>query len=295
MGEVRMRVRKTGPEELKSAASSPQAKKSSHENFGLSALTSCLVDADGNMSAGAGRARREALGVSALVQFCTLVALLVVPLFATGTRLIIHATNFVPLPPYGGGPNQAPANTQRPTSTPVVRDSRPHFEYRQVQAPTQRPRDVQQNVEEELSAGPDSPRNVLGPGTSNGTGGNPNILRGFGDSAGPQPPPPEPAPIPPPRKPIVVSQGVQLALLVHRVEPIYPSFARLAHREGTVELRATISSDGVVKDLQALSGDLVLAQAARDAVAQWRFRPTMLNGVAVEVITFVTVKFHMDQ
>jgi protein TonB len=92
-----------------------------------------------------------------------------------------------------------------------------------------------------------------------------------------------------------VSQGVQLALLVHRVEPIYPNFARQAHREGTVELRATISSDGVVRDVQVLSGDPVLAQAARDAVAQWRFRPTMLNGVAVEVITFVTVKFHMDQ
>jgi periplasmic protein TonB len=290
-----MRSRKTGPEELKSAANLPRAEKSSRENFGLTALTSCLVDADGNMTAGAGRARRKALGVSALVQFCTLMALLIVPLFATGTRLIIHATNFVPLPPYGGAPKQAPESAQRPTSTPVVRDSRPHFEYRQVQAPTQRQRDVQQNVEEELSAGSDSPRNVLSLGTSNGTGGNPNLLRDFGDSAGPQPPPPEPAPIPPPRRPVVVSQGVQLALLTHRVEPIYPSFARQAHREGTVELRATISSDGAVKDLEVLSGDPILARAARDAVTQWRFRPTMLNGVAVEVITFVTVKFHMDQ
>jgi periplasmic protein TonB len=290
-----MRVRKTGPEEPKSAVSSPQAEKSSRENFGLSALTSCLVDADGNMAAGAGRARRKALGVSALVQFCTLVALLIVPLFATGTRLIIHATNFVPLPPYGGGPKQVPANTQRPTLTPAVRDSHPRFEYRQVQAPTPRSRDVQQNVEAELSGSSDSPKNVLELGTGNGTGGDPNILRGFGDTSGPQPPPPEPAPVPPPRRPIVVSQGVQLALLIHRAEPIYPSFARQAHREGTVELRATISSDGVVRDVQVLSGDPVLAQAARDAVAQWRFRPTMLNGVAVEVITFVTVKFHIDQ
>jgi TonB family protein len=295
MGEVRMRSKKTGPEESKSVVSSPQSGKSSRENFGLTALTSCLVDADGNASAGAGRARRKALGVSALVQFCTLVALLIVPLFATGTRLIIHATNFVPLPPYGGGPKQAAANSQRPTLTPVVRDSHPRFEYRQVQAPTPRPTDVQQNAEEELSAGSDSPGNVLGLVPGNGTSGNPNILRGFGDTAGPPPPQPEPAPVPPPRRPIVVSQGVQLALLVNRVEPIYPSFARQAHREGTVELRATISSDGVVRDLQVLSGDPVLAQAAREAVAQWRFRPTTLNGVAVEVITFVTVKFHMDQ
>jgi protein TonB len=121
------------------------------------------------------------------------------------------------------------------------------------------------------------------------------LLSGYPNASAPPPPQPETTPIAPPRKPLVVSQGVQLALLVHRVEPIYPSFARQAHREGTVELRATISSDGVVRDVQVLSGDRVLAQAAREAVAQWRFRPTMLNGVAVEVITFVTVKFHMDQ
>src|SRR5580693_5929042 len=137
MGEVRMRVRKTGPEESKSAATSPQAEKSTNENFGFSALTSCLVDAGGNRSSGAGRARRKALGVSALVQFCTLMALLIVPLFATGTRLIIHATNFVPLPPYGGGPKQASANNQRvqrpPTGHPAID---PFPVTRQIQAPT---------------------------------------------------------------------------------------------------------------------------------------------------------------
>ncbi len=72
-------------------------------------------------------------------------------------------------------------------------------------------------------------------------------------------------------------------------------FAKQTHREGTVELRATISMDGTVRDVQVLSGDPVLARAAQEAVAQWRFRPTLLNGVAVEVITFVTVKFHIDQ
>ncbi len=86
-----------------------------------------------------------------------------------------------------------------------------------------------------------------------------------------------------------------MALLTHRVEPIYPNFAKQTHREGIVELRATISSDGAVKDVQVISGDPVLAQSARDAVTQWRFRPTLLNGVAVEVITFITVKFHIGE
>ncbi|HEY4838964.1 MAG TPA: energy transducer TonB [Candidatus Acidoferrales bacterium] len=290
-----MRVRKTGLEELKSTASSPQAEKTSHEDFGLSALTSCLVDADGNTLGSAGRARRKALGVSALVQFCTLVALLIVPLFATGTRLIIHATNFVPLPPYSGGPKRdLPHPQQQATGSRnaiilnVTRDLGP--------TPIRPPIKIPPTVATDPNGGGASAPILIGHGVDGGgSDGPPNLLEGLGDKSGPEPPRPEPAPVLPPRKPIVVSQGVQLALLVHRVEPIYPSFARQAHREGTVELRATISSDGVVRDVQMLSGDPVLAQAARDAVAQWRFRPTMLNGVAVEVITFVTVKFHMDQ
>jgi periplasmic protein TonB len=296
MGEVRMRCKKTGPEELKSAESSAQVEKSSHENFGLSALTSCLVDADGDRSSGAGRARRKALGVSALVQFCTLMALLIVPLFATGTRLIIHAMNFVPLPPYGGAPKQAPANNQRVQPPPLGHPSIDPFPVtRQIQTPT-RPatnNDLREVVDLSLGITTSSNSDAI-PGGA-GPVGPGNLLRGYSNTSGPQPPPPEPAPALVSRKPIVVSQGVQLALLVHRVEPIYPSFARLSHREGTVELRAIISSDGVVRDVQVLSGDPVLAQSAREAVAQWRFRPTMLNGVAVEVITFVTVKFHMDQ
>lgn len=286
-----MRSTKSDRAELKSAANSQQKEKS-QENFGLTALTNCLVDTDRNRSAGAGRARRKALGVSALIQFCTLTALLIVPLFATGSRLIYRPANFVPLPPYGGAPKQAAANTQRTTLPP--RDSHPRFAYTQVQAPTHISPTIQQNVEEDASTGRDFPRIVLGSGgTGAGSGGDPNLLPGFGE--GSQPPRPELPIAPPPRRPITVSQGVQLALLTHRVEPIYPGFARQAHREGTVELRATISSEGNVRDLQILSGDPVLAQSARDAVAQWRFRPTLLNGIAVEVITFVTVKFHLDQ
>jgi protein TonB len=289
-----MRTRKTGHEVSKSAPRSLEADKSSHENFGLSALTSCLVDADGNSSAGAGRARRKALGVSALVQFCTLVALLIVPLFATGTRLIIHATNFVPLPPYSGTPKRDLPHPQQQATRAhnaiilnVTHDLGP--------TPIRPPTKIPPTVEMDPNGGRDSAPILAGRPGGTGSDGPPNLLDGLGDKSGPEPPRSEPTPAPVPRKPIVVSQGVQLALLVHRVEPIYPSFAKQAHREGTVELRATISSDGIVRDVQVLIGDPILAQAARDAVAQWRFRPTMLNGVAVEVITFVTVRFHMDQ
>ena len=290
-----MRFAKSGPAESKSSVSAQQVEKA-QENFGLSALTSCLVDADGNMTAGAGRTRRKALGVSALIQFCTLVALLVVPLFATGSRLILRPTDFVPLPPYGGAPRQTLASNQRANAPRIIRDPGPRFEYHpQVQAPTQRRITTEQNVDDNPLGNGDSPKSPGLLGSGDGPVGDPNLIPGFNDRSGPQPPRPEIAPVAPSRKPITVSQGVQLALLTHRVEPIYPMFAKQTHREGTVELRATISSDGTVRDVQVLSGDPVLARAAQEAVAQWRFRPTLLNGVAVEIITFVTVKFHIDQ
>jgi protein TonB len=293
MGEVFMRFAKSGPAMPKSSDSEQQA-ENVRENFGLSALTSCLVDADGSTTTNAGRARRKALGVSALIQFCTLVGVLVVPLFATGSRLILRPTNFVPLPPYGGAPRPA-ANAPRVTP-PVIRHPGGDFfpVMRQITAPT-RPAtttDAPEDTDPKLGSVSSSNRDRF-PG-GNGIGDIVGLLRGEPNGSLPPVPPREPTPTPTARKPITVSQGVQLALLTHRVEPIYPNFARQAHREGTVELRATISSDGAVRDVQVLSGDPVLARAAQEAVAQWRFRPTLLNGIAVEVISFFTVNFHIE-
>jgi protein TonB len=289
-----MRFAKSGPATQISSVIAQQAEQAK-ENFGLSALTSCLVDADGNTTAGAGRARRKALGVSALIQFCTLVALLVVPLFATGSRLILRPTNFVPLPPYGGAPRHDPPRAQQQPPTRTQNISVPTGFHDPAPTPIRPPTKIPPSIEMDAPAsGPTTPI-ILGSKVNGAdSDGPPNILNGFGEKLGAQPPRPEITPMPPPRKPITVSQGVELALLTHRVEPIYPNFARQAHREGTVELRATISVDGTVRDVQILSGDPVLARAAQEAVAQWRFRPTLLNGVAVEVVSFFTVHFHID-
>ncbi len=86
-----------------------------------------------------------------------------------------------------------------------------------------------------------------------------------------------------------------MALLTHRVEPIYPLIARQARVEGTVQLRAIIARDGSVEHLEVLSGHPLLVHAASEAVRQWRFRPTLLNGEAVEVDTYITVVFHLSQ
>jgi protein TonB len=82
--------------------------------------------------------------------------------------------------------------------------------------------------------------------------------------------------------------------LIHRVQPEYPQLARQARIQGTVVLRAIISRDGKIENLQVLSGHPLLAPAAIEAVRQWRYRPYLLNDQPVEVETRVTVNFTLS-
>lgn len=95
-------------------------------------------------------------------------------------------------------------------------------------------------------------------------------------------------------KPISLSH-LSEAQLVHRVEPVYPRMAVLANMQGEVKLHALIARDGTIRSLSASSGPPILAQAALDAVMQWRYRPYILNGQAVEVETFITVNFRKER
>jgi TonB family protein len=85
------------------------------------------------------------------------------------------------------------------------------------------------------------------------------------------------------------------AALIQKVQPQYPTVARLMHISGTVRLRAIIGKDGSVSQLEVLSGNPLLAQAAVAAVREWRYRPTRLNEEAVEIETYITVNFILDQ
>jgi periplasmic protein TonB len=79
--------------------------------------------------------------------------------------------------------------------------------------------------------------------------------------------------------------------LIFRVQPDYPLLARHARVQGQVVLRAIISRDGTIENLQVLSGHPMLVRAAVDAVRQWRYRPYLLNDEPVEVETEVKVNF----
>jgi TonB family protein len=86
---------------------------------------------------------------------------------------------------------------------------------------------------------------------------------------------------------------VQRGILIHRVEPIYPPEAERQGIEGNVRLRVTVGPDGVVRFVQLLSGPPTLAQAAIEAVRQWRFSPTLLDGKPIEATGNVTLAFHL--
>ena len=87
-----------------------------------------------------------------------------------------------------------------------------------------------------------------------------------------------------------ISQFVE-ATLLHRVEPTYSMDARAKHQEGKVTLLATIATDGTVQQVKVETGPPMLAQAAKAAIQQWRYRPATLNGAPVEVKREITVFF----
>ncbi len=83
------------------------------------------------------------------------------------------------------------------------------------------------------------------------------------------------------------------ANLIYAPSPIYPPLAKTARLQGTVVLEAIISKDGRISSLNVISGHPLLIRAAIDAVKQWRYRPTLLNGEPVEVETTITVNFRL--
>jgi protein TonB len=94
--------------------------------------------------------------------------------------------------------------------------------------------------------------------------------------------------------PMRVSPGVTAGNIVTRVPPKYPQAAKEARVQGAVVLSVTIGKDGAVKEIGILSGPDVLQQSAVDAVGQWTYRPMMLNGAPVEVVTEVTVNYTLN-
>jgi protein TonB len=89
------------------------------------------------------------------------------------------------------------------------------------------------------------------------------------------------------------SQGITGGTLTHRVNPVYPTQARIQRIEGIVTLEALVGEDGNVHDVKVTSGSAVLGTAAKQAVEQWRYQPFQLNGKPVSMATSVKIIFKL--
>jgi protein TonB len=96
-------------------------------------------------------------------------------------------------------------------------------------------------------------------------------------------------------KRITVGGNVQQAMLVSQPRPVYPPLAKQARIQGVVRFTAIIGRDGTIQNLTLVSGHPLLVSAAQEAVKQWRYKPTLLNGEPVEVVTQIDVNFTLNQ
>ena len=246
---------------------------------GLGSLRSCLVEGDAEQRRRERRVRRRALISSVLIQTAALVLLLLLSLFGKTERVAIAITT--PIPPYS--PYKSVSQevaTQHPHGHNVCRFC----------PPTNIPPNIVTHDPALASAGIDET------GIENLLPGIPGSGTGLIPLSDPRTRGPEPVRdnhrIETPR--VIHRTHIDPALLIYRVEPIYPALPKQIHKEGRVELRAIIATDGTIQSLEIVSGDPMFYQSAKEAVSQWRYKPTILNGQPVEIDTYVTVIYTLQ-
>jgi protein TonB len=205
------------------------------------------------------------------------------------TQLAAFLTAPPPPPPPPPPPAAAPVK--------IVKVAPRQFDAGRLLAPKAIPKDIAMIKEEELPP-PSASAGVVGGvpgGVPGGAAG--GVIGGIISSvptAAPPPPPPKVEKAATPQR-IRVGGNVQAANLIRKVTPVYPPLAKQARVQGTVRFTAIISKDGTIQQLQLVSGHPLLVQAAQDAVKQWLYKPTLLNGEPVEVVTQIDVNFTLSQ
>jgi TonB family protein len=246
----------------------------------LGSLSGCLVDGDSEQRRRERRVHRRALAISILLQSAVLATLVLVPLLGKAER--ISLTILTPIPPY---------STYKPASHPTGNSTRRPVGKRDVClfcAPLGIPHTIVNHDEKSSSRDTDD----APPGIGDNIPGPIDNLIPLSDSRRRVLPPPST------ERQLTGPQVLHVtrldpAMLIRRVEPVYPVLAQQTHREGRVELRAIIGTDGTIQSLQIVSGDPLFLISAREAVQQWRYKPTYLNGQAVEIDTYITVVYVM--
>ena len=215
--------------------------------------------------------------VSVALQSLLIGAMILIPLIYTEALPKAMLSTFVvaPPPPPPPPPPMAAVKVKQIKLAQV-------FKTNETVAPTVIPK----KIEIEKDQAPPEVAANTGNGVPGGTG---DVLGGIAGNGPVMPPPPKPQA---PQR-IRLGGQVEAAKLINKVPPQYPQVAQAAHVTGTVVLRAVISKSGDIEQLQLVSGPPLLAKAAMDAVTQWRYRPTVLNGQPVEVDTTIDVVFSL--
>ncbi len=230
----------------------------------LGSLRNCLIDGDISQRITERKRRRRSLIISIILQIAALTAIVLVPLLSRTERIAF--ANVTP-PPYRHA--AATPTTEHHHTAPPTHHG---FSFCLTCAPVIT---HLHSTTSNLTSDKDSIIDVGGPETID--------CPECAGLTGKTPPPVVPHDTAPH---IVHVTSIEPAMLIHRVEPIFPALAR---QTGRVELRAIIATDGSVRSLQTISGDPLFYQSALDAVRQWRYKPTYLNGNPVEVDTRITV------
>jgi protein TonB len=220
--------------------------------------------------------------LSLLLQVFGLAVLTVIPLIYTQVLPSAESRSVLAAP--------APPRAQVQKSQVRLRPRVSASNERWLFAPRVIPKHV--NPAQDLGAAPDI---SVADGVPGATGA--GIGTGGFSEAVPMTPPPPPPPVTKkiPPAPVHVSSGIVESNLIHRVQPAYPALARSARVQGVVEFTAVISKQGTIENLQLVRGHPLLVTAAREAILQWRYRPTILNGGPIEVITSILVNFTLSQ
>jgi periplasmic protein TonB len=243
-------------------------------------LKSCLVEGDPEQQRRERKIRRRALVFSIAIQSAFVAALVLFPLLGKSERISL-TDRWTILPPYAplGAVRQHGERTNPPPGGKKICI----VCFNQNLSPTIKPG-------EKVDTTLDEPAGEFVPGAPTG----PSAPGGLGlNSASKLPEPPKKEPRVETTKRLKITT-LEPAMLMRRVEPVYPPLAKQTRREGRVELRAIISTDGSIQSLEVLSGDPLFLQSALAAVREWRYRPTYLNGQAAEVDTHITVIYTLN-
>lgn len=251
----------------------------------LGFLRTCLVESDPESERSARRGKRRALALSIALQIVVVASLALIPLLSNSERISLK--NMTPLPPYtrlGGHPrNPEPEHTPGPDRPACTFCFSGHIPQGIV---THDPTTPQQLSDNNID---DSDISRYGD-----PHGDANGFLHSDSTRGPKPPDEQGSHVNQTPVRHRISESLQSAQLFYRVEPVYPPLARQLRREGRVELRAVIATDGTIQSLEVISGDPLLIRSARDAVRDWRYRPTILNGQPIEVETHITVIYTLS-